>query len=127
MTDEIGNPNFPENKEYWEGIERGELLVKRCTDCAKPHYYPRPHCPFCGSASTIWEKSSGTGEIYSFTIVRYGAAPYCPAYVTLDDGPTMMSTIVECDGQALEIGMRVRVAFRRNADGETLPMFVLAG
>lgn len=123
MTNFIGNVNFPENREYWEAAERGELLVKRCTNCAKPHYYPRAHCPFCGSAETIWEKSCGEGEIYSFTIVRYGSAPFCLAYVTLNEGVTMMSSIVDCEFDTLEIGARVRVVFKPGVDGKATPMF----
>ena len=121
--DIIGNPDFPENAEYWAAVEKGQLLIKRCTDCAKPHYYPRSHCPFCGSAATVWAQTSHEGEIYSFTVVRYGAAPYCPAYVTLDGGPTMITNIVECDFDALEIGARVRLVFRQGANDRLLPMF----
>ena len=123
MTEAVGNLNFPENREYWQAAEKGTLLIKKCTACAKPHYYPRAHCPFCGSAATIWEESSGEGEIYSFTVVRYGSAPYSQAYVTLDERVTMMANIVDCDFDALEIGMKVRVVFRAGADGKSTPMF----
>lgn len=123
MTDMMRVPDFPENRDYWEAAERGELLVKRCSDCDKPHYYPRAHCPFCSSAATVWERSAGNGAIYSYSVVRYLSPAYCPAYVELDGGPTMLTQIVDCDVDTLDVGTRVRVVFRPGADGRTLPMF----
>ncbi|QUT05794.1 OB-fold domain-containing protein [Sphingobium phenoxybenzoativorans] len=123
MTEFAGDPNFPENREYWEAVAQERLLIKRCVSCEKPHYYPRAYCPFCGG-ETQWEESKGKGEIYSYTVVRVGAEPYCPAYVTLDEGPTMIAVMVECDFDRLAVGDRVRVVFRRSArDGRMLPMF----
>lgn len=124
MTDRERD-DFPENREYWQAVDEGRLLIKRCGDCKKPHHYPRARCPFCGSAATAWEAASGRGRIYSFTIVRYASPPYSPAYVTLDEGPTMLSTMVDCDFDALAIGARVRVVFREGADGRKLPMFTI--
>ena len=123
MTNIVGDVNFPENQEYWEALEKNKLLIKRCTECKKPHHYPRAHCPFCGSAATAWELASGDGEIYSFTMIEHRAVPYCLAYVTLDEGPTVMTNLVDCELHAIEIGARVRVVFKRDADGRALAMF----
>ncbi len=55
----------PETKHFWEQTVEGKLLIKRCTACGEAHYFPRSICPFCFSDKTVWEESSGEGEIYS--------------------------------------------------------------
>jgi uncharacterized OB-fold protein len=45
------------------------------------------------------------------------------AYVTLAEGPTMMTNIVDCDPDRLRIGDPVEVAFVATANGGALPMF----
>jgi uncharacterized OB-fold protein len=55
--------------------------------------------------------------------MRRAAQPYVIAYVTLEEGPAMMTNIVDCDPDALGIGMPVEVAFRESADGTRVPLF----
>lgn len=116
----------PENTAYWAAAREGRLLVKRCTDCGKPHYYPRAHCPFCSSPETVWESASGAGIIHSFTVVRRADPIYCPAYVTLAEGITMITHIVDCDPETLAIGQPVQVVFQEAEDGRMVPMFTPA-
>ena len=62
--------------------------------------------------------------IYTFSVTRRGAgAPYCIAYVTLDEGPTMMTNIVDVDLDTVRIGQHVRVVFKKSEDGTAIPMF----
>ena len=75
-----------------------------------------------------WTHVAGTGVIYSFSVTRpAGAIAYCIAFVTLDDGPTMMTNIVDCDLDAVRIGQRVRVVIKRTQGGIAVPMFTPAG
>lgn len=114
----------PEDRPYFEAAAKGALLVKRCMDCDRPFHYPRAHCPFCLGARTEWASSRGTGTIYSFSITRRsGPIPYAIAYVTLDEGPSMMTNIVECDLDAIECGQRVTVVFKPTNGGPPIPMF----
>ena len=116
-------PNV-ETQRFWDAGAEGQLLIKRCTACHEPHYYPRAICPFCFSAETVWEQAAGTGSIYSVSVMRRGAdAPYALAYVTLDEGPSMLTNIVHCDFDALSIGQRVRVRFMPTDGGPPVPMF----
>jgi uncharacterized OB-fold protein len=113
----------PENVQYWEAAARGELLVKWCGACQQYHYYPREICPHCGSSDTRWRVGSGKGVIYSFSVMRRANPPYAIAYVTLDEGVTMLTNIVDCDLDSLGIGQVVQVKFRRIDDGREAPMF----
>ena len=91
----------PETAPFWEAAAKGKLLVKRCTACGRAHHYPRPLCPFCGSDRTELRDSAGRGVVYSFSVMRRATPPYVIAYVTLDEGPTMMTNLVDCDFDAL--------------------------
>lgn len=115
----------PETEHYWEAAARGVLLVKGCRACGKAHHYPRTICPFCHSDQTEWWPSAGKGVIYSFSVMRRAPSPYAIAYVTLDEGPTMMTNIVGCDFDAIAIGQRVRLAPKPADGGPPVPMFCL--
>jgi uncharacterized protein len=91
---------YPEAKPFWDAAAEGRLLVKRCSECGEHHHYPRDGCPFCGSVNTEWRQAGGQGTIYSFSIMRRAEVPYIVAYVTLDEGPTVMTNIVDADAEA---------------------------
>lgn len=119
-------PVNPETKRFWEAASQGTLLIKRCTACGQSHYYPRRLCPFCGSDATEWQPASGVGTIYSYSVMRRAEVPYAIAYVTLDEGVTMMTNLVDCDFDALRIGQRVRLVFTPTDGGPPVPTFTPA-
>ena len=45
------------------------------------------------------------------------------AYVTLDEGVTVMSNLVDCDPAQVSIGQKVRVVFTPTEGGHAVPMF----
>jgi uncharacterized OB-fold protein len=118
----------PENERYFAAANKGVLLVGKCNDCSEYHFYPRLICPHCNSDRTEWVAAKGTGVIYTYSTMRRGApVPYTIAYVTLDEGVSMMTNIVDCDPDALKIGDKVKVVFKSAEDGTAVPMFTLAG
>ena len=116
--------NF-ESKAYWDATAEGKLLVKTCNDCKQPHYFPRALCPFCFSENMKYVESKGTGVIYSYSVTQ-GKEPYTIAYVTLDEGVTMLTNIVDCDFDKLKIGQKVKVKFFDTGEGNAVPMFTAA-
>jgi uncharacterized OB-fold protein len=58
--------------------------------------------------------------------MRRAEVPYAIAYVTLDEGPTMMTNLVDCDFDRLKIGQRVKVVFTPTDGGPPVPTFTLA-
>ena len=117
---------YPETQAFWDAAAQGKLLVKRCSDCGEHHHYPRSICPFCFSERTEWREAAGEGTIYSYSVLRRAEAPYVIAYVTLAEGVTMMTNIVDCDPGAVRIGQRVRVTFAASDGGPPVPMFAPA-
>ena len=119
-------PINAENQPFFDGARAGKLLIKRCSACNEVHYYPRALCPFCASERTEWIAAQGRGRIYSFSVMRRAAEPYAIAYVTLDEGVTMLTNLVDCDFDALKIGQRVRVVFTPTDGGPPVPTFTPA-
>lgn len=119
----------PETAEFWAATAAGQLLLKRCLDCGAVIWYPRAICPQCSSMRTRWFAASGRGRVYSYT-VNYRAegayqdcAPYVLAYVELDEGPRLMTNIVEADSADLAVGLPVEVTFHDTGAGSALPRF----
>lgn len=108
---------------FWNATREGMLCTRLCKTCGKPHWYPRPLCPFC-MGETEWRSLSGLGFIYSVSVTRKaGPIPYAIAYVTLDEGVTMLTNMVDCDLDTLRIGQRVKVCFKPAEGGGMIPMF----
>ena len=79
-----------------------------------------------------WKVSRGEGTVYTFSVVRQNRMPgfielgaYSVAYIDLDEGFRMMSSVVVDDpSNDIEIGQRVRVEFEVQDEGEyPIPIF----
>jgi uncharacterized OB-fold protein len=114
---------LPESQPYWTAADEGRLMVKKCRACGELHHYPRDICPFCLSADTEWLQATGTGTVYSFSTMGKGETAYTLAFVTLDEGVTLMTNLVDCDPGRLAIGQKVRVSFKPSEGGHAVPMF----
>jgi uncharacterized OB-fold protein len=119
-----GDPEpMPETQAFWDAAKEGRFLIRRCNACGKAHWYPRFLCPLCHSTDTHWEEGSGKGRIYSFSVMRRADPVFVMAYVTLEEGPTMMTNIVECDTDQLAIGQPVELVFQTSKGGMSVPCF----
>jgi uncharacterized OB-fold protein len=117
---------IPGTEPYWEGATQGKLMLKACRACQRVHHYPRVLCPYCFSDETEWRPAAGTGKIYTFSVMRRAPEPYVIAYVTLDEGVSMMTNIVDCDLDTVAIDQKVRVVFKPSDGGPPVPMFTPA-
>ena len=120
-----------ETRPYWEAAKQGRLLIKACNACGEVHHYPRPFCPTCWSEDVEWREVSGRGTIYTYSIVFRNDLPpfnewstYVPAIVELEEGPRLMTNIVETDAGSLRVGMPVEVRYRDLTDEWAAPVFV---
>ena len=115
-----------DSQPFWDGAREGHLRIQRCPDCERHVFYPRAVCPTCMSDRLEWVTASGSGVLYSFTIVHRAAPagfaddlPYAVGLVDLDEGVRLMATL-DIDGPA--IGQRVAVGFRDLGDGVHRPV-----
>jgi uncharacterized OB-fold protein len=103
--------------------ESGALQLGYCRACDSPHYYPRHVCPFCFSTDVKRIEAKGSGQVYSYShTLRGPAGPYILAYVTLDEGVTMLTNLVDVDPTEVAISMAVTVEFR-DLGGTFAPVF----
>ncbi|MGB7184399.1 MAG: Zn-ribbon domain-containing OB-fold protein [Burkholderiaceae bacterium] len=114
---------YPETTEFWAAAAEGRLLLKTCSDCGKAHWYPRAVCPMCGSTKLSWVQASGKGKVYAFSPARRARPTYTLAYVTLDEGPTLMTNIIDAEPESLQIGQAVQVRFLPADEGRMMPFF----
>lgn len=115
--------NNPESEPFYAAAKEGRFMIKTCKSCGKSHWYPRALCPFC-FGETEWTEASGKGTIYSFSPMRRGG--FTLAYVTLAEGPTMMTNIVDCAMDDIRIGQDVKVKLVPAEDGTPVPCFAPA-
>jgi hypothetical protein len=73
-----------------------------------------------------WRESKGSGTIYTYSIMHAAKPAYVIAYVTLDEGVSMMTNLVDCDPAKVRIGQKVKVVFKPTEGGGKLPCFTLA-
>ncbi|MGZ6367563.1 MAG: Zn-ribbon domain-containing OB-fold protein [Ktedonobacteraceae bacterium] len=119
-----------ENRPFWEGCQQGKLLLQQCSECHHYQFYPRLYCMKCSSDALHWVEATGRGVIYSFTIIYQNKSPefvhdtpYNVALVQLEEGPRLLSNIVDVDATELQVDLPVTVAFDRVTDTITLPRF----
>ena len=112
-----------ETEAFFNAARQGRFMIPVCTACGKAHWYPRAICPFCSSDKVEWREASGKGTIYTFSVMRRVKEPYAIAHVTLAEGPTMLTNIVDCDFDTVRIGQPVAVVFKETENGPPVPMF----
>ena len=116
----------PEHKEFWDAAANGHLVIKACRSCGKSHHYPRAKCPFCHSTDTEWRASNGVGVIHAYAVMRRETPVSIPAYVELEEGILMMTSIVGCQPDDVRIGHPVKVSFADTEEGISVPVFRLS-
>ena len=120
-------PITPETQPFWDATARGQLVLPRCKTCTTVIWYPRAICPACHSMEIEWFDASGRGTIYSYTVVRRGGyaggGDYVLAYVELEEGPRILTNIVDCDPAVLACGQPVEVLFHDTGEGTALVRF----
>ncbi|MGI8925390.1 MAG: Zn-ribbon domain-containing OB-fold protein [Tepidiformaceae bacterium] len=118
---------------FWEGARAGELRLQRCDTCSHVYFPPRNFCPKCASRSVSWFRASGRGTLWSYVINMRPPPgwdePYAIAVVKLEEGPTMMTSIVDVPQtpESLELDMPLEVTFDAVTAEVTLPKFRPAG
>ena len=126
----------PLTRPYWDGCNRGELVIQRChsSGCGKYVFYPRACCPHCQGGNLGWERASGKGVIVSYTLVHrpqheafYEEAPVCFIAVRLNEGPILYSQLLEKPLGVELLDAPVDAIFREVAPGFHLPYFRLLG
>jgi uncharacterized OB-fold protein len=117
-----------DNRFFWDGVARGELLIQRCTGCGRLRHPPRPMCPQCRSLEWDTLRSSGRGAVYSYVIPHHPPVPpftypHVVGLIELEEGTRLVSNVIDIDPAEVRIGMPVEVCFISVDDDLVLPQF----
>jgi hypothetical protein len=117
-------------QEFYAWCKRRELRFQRCGDCGAWRHVPREMCAACGSWRWEWARSTGRGRLFTWTVVArplhpafVDDVPIAPAVIEMDEGVRLVSLVVDCPPDGLEIGMPVEVVFEDVTGEITLPKF----
>lgn len=109
---------------FWEGLARGEILVRRCLDCGCAQHPPVPRCVACHGEHFEWVALSGDATLYSYTVAIHAAhhaladrVPYVVALVDTAEGHRMVCDVLDCAPDAVRVGMAVRLSGEPVAPG----------
>ena len=116
--------------EFYGWCKQEELRFQRCQDCGAWRHVPREICASCASWSWEWARSTGRGTVFTWTVVNRAMhpafandTPFAAVVIELEEGVRLLSEVVDCPPDALEIGMPVEVVFEAQTDEVTLPKF----
>jgi uncharacterized OB-fold protein len=115
---------------FFAGARDGQLMLQRCTKCGRHRLPGRERCVDCWSEDVEWVQVSGRGTLYTFGIMhqQYHPAfadvlPYNYAIVELEEGPRLVTNIIDCANDDLRVDMPVTAAFDPVSDETTLVRF----
>jgi uncharacterized OB-fold protein len=115
---------------YWEGMRRHEFLLPQCVDCKHIFFPPMQHCPRCLSDQLQWFQVSGRGKVWSWVVFhqQYFTSfkddlPYVVVFIELEEGPRLMSAIVDCPQNKILCDMPVEVVYVDITHEFTIPKF----
>jgi uncharacterized OB-fold protein len=121
--------HWPLVLEYFDHVEENKYPIPICEYCAETFFPPRVLCPYCLSDSLSFKTAAGTGEIYSFSVVRtdyhdaWGhSTPYVNALIELSEGQIIFSNVVNCTPEDLTVGTDVKVTFEQSPDVDELKL-----
>jgi len=115
---------------FWQAAKAGELRLQKCVDCGNVWYPPSFGCPRCLSDNYEWAKMSGKGKIWSWVVFHQlyfqsfsEDIPYNVIVVQLEEGPLMISNMVEVKNENIRCDMPVEVVFDSVTSDISLPKF----
>lgn len=119
-----------ESGPFYRGAKEHKLVLLRCSNCGTWRMPGRDRCVDCWSTESAWEEASGRGKLYSFGIMHQqyhpafaDALPYNFAVVELEEGPRMISNVIECANDALRVDMPLVASYDDVSDETTLVRF----
>jgi uncharacterized OB-fold protein len=115
---------------FYGWCAKGELRFQRCSGCQAWRHVPRELCPECGSREWSWERSSGHGRVFTWTVATRAIhpgfeqdIPYAAVVVEMDEGVRVLSQVADCPPDELTMDMPVEVTFEAVTPEVTLPKF----
>lgn len=107
----------PDTRFFWEGVENGQILLRRCASCDRRSLPPTANCPYCGATEWTAQPASGRGRLYSWAVCAVPVdptfaadIPYTVVMVDLEEGARLYGRLLNPDA-VLNDGMEMQVRF----------------
>jgi uncharacterized OB-fold protein len=99
------SPLGPE-AQYQAYLDQGRFMLQFSPSADRHVFYPRIAVPGSGETDLQWVAASGLGTLYAITVNHSRQGSHNIALVDLDEGPRLMSRLLDCD--TAPIGSRLR-------------------
>jgi Predicted nucleic-acid-binding protein containing a Zn-ribbon len=100
------------NKNFFEGLAGGKLLLQRCSTCGSHQFYPKPWCVVCGGLDLKWVEAPKEGRLYTYTLINRVIGnsrefekelPYVVGSVELDVGVRVYARLLATNPSSIKI------------------------
>lgn len=115
---------------FWSAARSHQLVLQQCQACDAYRFPPEVGCYVCSSTEARWSPASGRAKLYSWTVAYPPVLPYFQervpwpvAVVELEEGPRMVTNLVDVLVDDYRIGMPLQVAFEDIDDDLSLVVF----
>ncbi len=122
-------PN-PDNKPFWDACKNHQLKFQKCQGCGHLRWPAALICPKCHSEESEWIEVSGRGKVYTYAVYRQAFhpgfekdLPYVTASIELEEGPRLLSNVVNCPPEKVYCEMPVKVTWDEISGEVSLPKF----
>ncbi len=119
-----------DSEQLWKGLKEGKLFLQHCEDCGHIQYYHQAICRHCLGENLVEKEASGKGIVYSYSVVYRAPGPafkneipYAVVLVELEEGPRMISSMVDIDPELVEFDMKVEMVVEPISEEINLPRF----
>ena len=95
---------------FQQALAKGLFLIQQCKECGRHVFYPRAVCPHCGEPELKWVEATGRGVVHSTSVVHQkpeAGGDYNVSVIELDEGPRLMSRVMDVDPDKVKVGMIV--------------------
>ncbi len=121
-------PRAHDNGWWWEGVDRGELLIQKCSECGTLRHPPRPMCGSCQSTQWTGIASRGAERCIATWCCATPRSPATTiplpvAVIDLEEGTRIVSNVVGCKPEDVYIGMKVQLSIENVDEELKLPLF----
>ncbi|SAI70255.1 Predicted nucleic-acid-binding protein containing a Zn-ribbon [Bordetella ansorpii] len=118
------------NRPFWEACREGRLIAQKCLQSGEVWFPPAPISPVSRTEQWEWVHLSGMGRVASWVVFHKGyfkgfsaELPYVVAQIDLQEGPSLLSNLIDVEASEITTGMPVEVVFQNAAEGMLIPCF----
>ena len=121
---------------FWDGVERKQFLLQKCSACGALRQPPSPMCAECNALEWETQEATGHATVHSWLVSHHptepDAAPRIIVVLDLEEGVRFVGNLVECELDDIRFGLPVELTWveypsMNREEPQLLPQFRPAG